>query len=179
MYLDLISVRCSGSSRNLYPVKRMLRVAVLALAVPVLVTSMTACSPTVAMEPAAQATDPGCAEVIVRLKSVGGLSLRETNAQGTAAWGEPTAVLLRCGVAAPAPSTQCTTFGGVDWITDDSKDPRYVFTTYGRDPVVQVIMDTDLVNGEAKVLTDLANAVGSIPQTKMCTDPADTPTSAS
>ena len=155
--------------------KRIPSVAIVAIAVPLLVTSMTACSPTVAMEPAADATDPGCAEVIVRLQSVSNLSLRETNAQGTAAWGDPTSVLLRCGVAAPAPSTKCNTFGGVDWITDDSNDPRFVFTTYGRDPVVQVIIDTDLVNGEAKVLTDLGNAVGSIPQTKKCTDPADTP----
>ena len=118
---------------------------------------------------------PGCAEVIVRLTTVNDLPQRETNAQATAAWGDPTSVLLRCGVAQPAPSTQCNSFDGVDWITDDSNDPRYVFTTYGRDPAVQVVIDTDLVNGEAKVLTDLANAVGSIPQTKECTDPDDTP----
>ncbi|CAN5223210.1 DUF3515 domain-containing protein [soil metagenome] len=145
------------------------------LAVPALLLVITACSPTVAMEPAAQATDPGCAEVIVRLTTVNDLPQRETNAQATAAWGDPTSVLLRCGVAQPAPSTQCNSFDGVDWITDDSNDPRYVFTTYGRDPAVQVVIDTDLVNGEAKVLTDLANAVGSIPQTKECTDPDDTP----
>lgn len=155
----------------------MLRVATLALAVPLLVTSVAACSATVAMEPAARATDPGCAEVIVRLTSVHDLAQRETNAQGTAAWGEPTAVLLRCGVTPPGASEDpCLTIDGIDWLVDDSGDPRYVFTTFGRTPAVQVVIDTDLVNGEAKVLEDLSNAVGTIEQTRACTSADEAPT---
>ena len=61
---------------------------------PLILVAVVACTPTVPLTPAAHSTDPGCAEVIVRLPaSVAGEAIRETNAQATGAWGNPAAVL--------------------------------------------------------------------------------------
>ncbi|MFM9918778.1 DUF3515 family protein [Lacisediminihabitans sp. H27-G8] len=152
------------------------------LLAPLLLGLVTACAPTVPLTPAADATNPKCAEIIVRLpQSVVDQPIRETNAQATGAWGNPTSVLLRCGVAQPAPSASCSTVNGVDWVVDVSGSPRYVYTTWGRSPATQVVVDTKLTQGqEAIILDDLGNAVGSIPQTKQCTrkDPGFVPDSA-
>ncbi len=151
------------------------------LLAPLLLGLVTACAPTVPLTPAADATNPKCAEIIVRLpQSVVDQPIRETNAQATSAWGNPTSVLLRCGVAQPAPSASCSTVNGVDWVVDVSGSPRYVYTTWGRSPATQVVVDTKLTQGqEAIILDDLGNAVGSIPQTKQCTrkDPGFVPDS--
>jgi len=147
-----------------------------AVIVPVVVLSLTGCAPAVPMTPAPDATNPACANVIVRLRTVTALGdnlKRETNAQATAAWGNPAAVLLRCGVAVPGPSTLlCVTLKGIDWLRDDSNAPNYVFTTYGRDPAVQVVIDGTRASG-TDALMDLSNAVGSIPATRACTNPDD------
>ena len=68
--------------------------------------ALTGCAPTVTLEPAADAANPECAEVIVRLPdTVDNNDYRHTDAQGTGAWGDPAAVLLRCGVPVPGPTT--------------------------------------------------------------------------
>jgi len=156
-------------------------VLALGLLAPLLLASLTACAPTVPLTPAANATDPKCAEIIVRLpKSVVDQPLRETNAQATGAWGNPASVLLRCGVAQPAPSATCSTVNGIDWVVDVSGSPRYVYTTWGRSPATQVVVDTKLTQGQETIILDtLSNAVGSIPQTKACTskDPGFVPES--
>jgi hypothetical protein len=126
------------------------------------------------MEPAIDANNPLCAEVSVRLGDIADLAKRETNAQATAAWGEPASILLTCGLEAPAPTTlPCLEVNGVDWIMDDAQKPTYVFTTFGRTPAVQVALNSDAVSGST-VLADLALPVSSIPQDKPCTDVADT-----
>jgi hypothetical protein len=126
------------------------------------------------MSPAADATNPACADVIVRLPdSIGTDVRRETNAQATAAWGNPASILLRCGVAVPGPSTLlCVTLKGIDWLRDDSGAPNYVFTTYGRDPAVEVVINGNEASG-TDTLIALSNAVGSIPATRACTNPDD------
>ena len=54
------------------------------------------CAPTLNLEPGPDANNPGCAEVVVRLPNqLGELPSRNTNAQGTGAWGEPASVILR------------------------------------------------------------------------------------
>jgi len=144
--------------------------------------ALAACTPTVALKPAADATDPACAAVVVALPdAVAGLPSRETDAQGTGAWGEPTAVILRCGVPSPDPtSSECLPVDGIDWIRDDSKDPNFAFTTYGRTPAVEVIIDSDGdpdIGGDGvsgvEALTELSNAIALIPQTNECISPAD------
>lgn len=134
---------------------------------------LAGCSPTVALEPAADAASPLCAEVTVRLPdTIGELQSRETNAQATGAWGEPTAVILRCGVPSPAPTATlpCITVDGVDWLRDDSDDPNFVFTTYGREPAVEVIIDGVEASG-LETLTALAPAVSRLPVTGACIVP--------
>ncbi|MEX1079089.1 MAG: DUF3515 domain-containing protein [Homoserinimonas sp.] len=134
----------------------------------VAVSLLGACSQPVPLEPAPDATNPDCAEIIVRLPDgVDDHAQRETNAQATGAWGEPAAIFLRCGVPVPGPSTlPCFTVKGVDWLRDSSDAPVYKFITYGRDPAVEVIIDGDRASSNA--LSALGNAVGSLPATKEC-----------
>lgn len=150
---------------------------------------LTGCSPTVALHPAAHATSADCAGVIARLPdTVSTLSQRETNAQGTSAWGTPADILLRCGVAVPSPTSTlpCLTVDGVDWLRNDAGAPLYVFTTYGRVPAVSVTVNSKNVNADGNAaLTDLQPAVASIKSIHRCLspsevlrdgDPVDTPT---
>jgi len=130
---------------------------------------LTGCSAAVPMQPAADAVNPACADIIVRLPTtVADQPERETNAQATGAWGDPTAVLLTCGVAVPGPTTlPCVSINGVDWIEDDSDKPRYRYTTYGRDPATEVYIDSELVSGST-TLVDLASAIANVPATTQC-----------
>ena len=142
---------------------------------------LAGCTPTVTLEAADDAVNPECAKVSVELgylETVAGLEPRETNAQGTAAWGEPATVLLRCGVTPPPPTATfpCVTVEGVDWLRDDSDDPNFVFTTYGRTPAVEVIIDSDgdpdnPDDGTSglEALTDVARAVVQLPSDGACT----------
>ncbi len=142
--------------------------------VPAMLLILTACAPVVPLTAAPDATNPVCAEVIVRLPDAIGTNLkRVTDAQATGAWGNPASVLLRCGVAVPGPSTLlCVTVKTIDWLRDDSGAPNYVFTTYGRDPAVQVVVNGNEASG-TDALVGLSNAVGSIPATRACTNPDD------
>ena len=138
---------------------------------------LAACAPIVALEPAEDAENVGCAEVVTGLpETVGDLELRETNAQGTAAWGDPVSVILRCGVTPPPPTAEfpCVSAGEVDWLRDESDAPNYVFTTYGRDPAIEVIVDYETTSGRA-VLDDLAFAVSIVPQEGRCIALEDAP----
>jgi len=145
------------------------RAIVAALACVPLALSLAGCTRTVALEPAADAIEVGCADIVVRLPDeVSGHEQRPTDAQGTGAWGDPAAVLLRCGVEPPGPTTlECVDVNGVDWIIDESDAPNYVFTTYGRVPATEVIVDSDLASGTT-ALTDLALAVSSVPAEGGC-----------
>jgi len=141
--------------------------------------ALTACAPTVALTPSDDATNPECAAVITRLpETAAELEIRETNAQGTAAWGSPeTSVILHCGVDVPDPtaSLACFTYKGIDWLRDPADDPRFAFITYGRDPAIRVIVDSeDGVSGNA-VLDDIATAVSIIPAERNCISPLDVP----
>jgi len=148
-----------------------------ALTVPALVLLLlSGCTPIVAVKPAPDAVNPECANVIVALpETVADLAARETDAQATAAWGNPTGVILRCGVPVPAPTATlpCITVLGVDWLRDGTNDPNYVFTTYGRNPAVEVILNGTQISG-LSTLTDLAVAGAKIPATRQCIAPEDT-----
>ena len=137
--------------------------------------SLTACSPTVPMRAAEFATDPACADVIVGLQDVTAIDdneKRQTDAQATAAWGSPATILLSCGVDVPAPSEQrCITIEGVDWLVDDSDDARGVFTTYGRDPAVQVVVDH--ATSDSNALNAISDAVALTPPERQCTAAED------
>lgn len=137
--------------------------------------ALTGCTQTVAYEPAADAQNPGCAEVTVRLTDpLGELELRETNAQGVVAWGSPASVILRCGVDVPDPTSAlpCVLVEDVYWLRDDADAPNYVFTTYGRDPATEVVIDRDVIS-PGSALFELVDAVGATEETGSCTEIED------
>jgi len=131
---------------------------------------LTGCTSTVALEAAKDANDPLCADVSVRLPaSIGDLDRRWTDAQATGAWGDKASVILSCGVKPPAPTEEkCITISGVDWIVDESKDPQFYVTTYGRTPAVLVYYDNTVVSGN-EVLDAVASSVSTLPVDGKCT----------
>lgn len=150
------------------------RLFVLTAAALVSAAVLSGCTSTVAMEPAPSANDPLCAEVSVRLpETLDGKERRQTDAQATGAWGDPTAVLLTCGIEPPGPTTlPCSTVDGVDWIIEDLGDFRFRVTTFGRTPAVELYLDTNVDTGvsSAVVLEALASPVGRLPIDGACTD---------
>lgn len=127
------------------------------------------------MEAAPDANNPACADVIVRLPDeVAGLDRRTTNAQATGAWGEPAAVLLSCGIEPSGPTTdRCVDVNGVDWIIDESQAPLFRLEAYGRNPGLQVIIDSEAVSG-TEVMLSLAGVAGLLPQERECLSLDDT-----
>ena len=154
---------------------------------------LAGCSPTVHLNPADDANDPRCADVTVRLKnvpSIDGHDRRWTDAQATAAWGNPSVVLLTCGLpeAEPTSALQCITRQGIDWLVDVSESPEIRLTTYGRKPAVQLFVNSrpdgpdkgispnDVIDNKS-----LAAAIAMIPATHSCiarpgADPSPTAT---
>jgi hypothetical protein len=149
---------------------RIFRRLAISLSIASLALSLSACAATVVLDAAPDANNPACAEVTVRLPdSVGELSKRVTNAQATGAWGNPTAVILRCGLPAVEVSQlTCVTAGGVDWLVDESNAPKYRFISFGRKPATEVIVDSEITSG-VSALEAVGPAVANIPATKNCT----------
>ncbi len=141
----------------------------LKLSLVVLPLLLTGCSATVHLQPAEEANSGNCAKLQVRLpETLDGLALRTTDAQSTAAWGEPAAVLYRCGLPEVKLSTlKCVTSEGVDWLVDDSAAPSYRFITFGRNPAAEVIIDSNKAVG-VNVLDQLASTIKLQPATANC-----------
>ena len=144
----------------------------------VLTGLLSGCSATVALSPATNATSAKCASVVVLLPdTVSTLPQRETNAQGTGAWGEPADIVLRCGVPVPDPTSSlpCDTVDGIDWLLKSDPDNVFTFTTYGRDPAVAVTINSKDVKADGnQALNDLAIAVAAIPSKHHCIAPVET-----
>lgn len=156
--------------------RRLASVAVLLLGAALL----SGCAATVHLEPADDANNPLCADVSVGVNnanSIADLDRRWTDAQATAAWGAPgddAAILLRCGVAVPAPTAelQCVTLEGIDWLVDAAETPMVRLTTYGRDPAVQLFIDTEAVSSNDVISSRaLVGAITTIPADRRCTSP--------
>ena len=132
---------------------------------------LSGCAPLVALEPAEQANDPECAEIIVRLPDeLADQQKRQVNAQSTAAWGEPVSVILRCGLEpVEASSLPCVTAGEIDWLVDDTNAPNFRFVTFARFPATEVIIDSSRLAG-VTVLEQLAGSIGVLEPTKRCTE---------
>jgi hypothetical protein len=133
---------------------------------------LAGCTPIVALQPADDANNPGCAAVIVRLPdTVGGLPIRQTDAQATAAWGDPDSVLMFCGVEVPAASELPCIDKGIFWLRDDSDETVWKFTSFGRDPAITLIVDRDLPFSPGVVLEELENPVSFTAENGLtCTD---------
>lgn len=137
---------------------------------------LTGCSTMreVPMQPAVNANDPACADVIVRLPDeLDGLERRRTNAQSTGAWGNPATILLYCGIEPSGPTTDaCININGVDWIRDESNAPLYRFEAYGREPGLEVIIDSSQTSSGAAI-PELGAVVSMLPQVRHCTNIVD------
>ena len=129
---------------------------------------LAACSPAVDVTAAKDASNPACAPMMVALPdALGDAKLRKTNSQATAAWGDPSLVILRCGVNVPGPTTdRCVTVNGVDWVIKEG-DPVWTLTTYGREPATEILMDPDKISS-ATVLADLSAAAAKVPAVRNC-----------
>lgn len=139
----------------------------LAAALPLLFLLATAagCSEDVHATVPAGGDDPACRRLASALPdNLLKQHRRDTDpsSPALAAWGDP-AIILRCGVTPPGPTTaQCISVDGVDWVARPV-DEGYDFTTYGRLPAVQVLVPKHYTP-ETFALTGLAHAVGAIPQ---------------
>ena len=141
----------------------------------VAVLALTGCASAVTLPPAGDAEDPSCASVVVSLPQVIGeqslpqpLERRDTTGQGTAAYGTPSAITLRCGMPEPAPSTNpCITIGQVDWLEVAAEGDVWTFVTYGRSPATEVIIDTAVVSA-VTALEGVSSAVDRTGRTAAC-----------
>jgi hypothetical protein len=162
-------------SRARYALRVLIRRALAPAALLIVAAAgLASCAGDVPMQAAASSNEPACADVVVRLPAtVADLPLRHTNAQSTGAWGDPAAVLLTCGIEPSGPTTdQCVSVDGVDWIIDRSQEPLFRFEAYGREPGLEVIVDSEQVSGTA-VVTDLSAVARLLPQTRQCVGSSD------
>lgn len=119
------------------------RVALVAGASAASATVLSACAGAFPVDAAPYGSDPDCARVMLAApESVGGLPLRKTTSQATAAYGDEYVIVVRCGVEPPGPSqdpcvevtTSTTTLG---WLVADTPD-AWVAVSFGRSPAVEV-----------------------------------------
>lgn len=152
----------------------------------VLAPLLAACAGgTATVESAPQAADPRCAEVMLAMpEEVDGMAQRQTDAQGTSVWGDPSRVVVRCGVEPPGPSPEvCVSAEGVDWLAVEETRAEDVvvgegeagdadqwrLVSYGREPAVEVLLDAGEVPSSTVMLA-MAGAVEIIEQTRECTE---------
>lgn len=149
------------------------RVPGILLTVAVAGAVLTGCAPTVDVAAAGDAANPACAPMMVALPdAIGDAALRKTNSQATAAWGDPSQVVLRCGVNPPGPTTdRCVTVNGIDWVIKEG-NPIYTLTTFGREPATEILMDPEKISS-ATVLADLSAAAAKVPATRNCVGQED------
>ena len=121
------------------------------------------CAKGVSVAVPARGTDPVCVKAAAAWPaSVSGRQTVATDPVDPAvhAWGDP-AIVARCGVATPGPTTDdCLRVNGVDWVATPLSDGTR-FTTYGRDPAVEVLIPrTDVPEGSLlPVFTAVAQAL--------------------
>ncbi|HAP88365.1 MAG TPA: DUF3515 domain-containing protein [Arthrobacter bacterium] len=129
---------------------------------------LSACAPAVDVTAAGDAANPACAPMMVALPdAIGDAALRKTNSQATAAWGDPSQVILRCGVNVPGPTTdRCVSVNGIDWVIKEG-NPVWTLTTFGREPATEILLDPDKISS-ATVLADLSAAAAKVPASRNC-----------
>ncbi len=126
-----------------------------------------ACSSSVKVVPFEGAdSNPDCLALTERWPSTaGGQQARVTAADSemVQAWGDP-AIIGRCGAPPPGPTTdQCLDIDGVDWVATELDD-GVRFTTYGRNPAIEVLVPDDY-QPEALVMPAFADVARAMPRT--------------
>ncbi len=130
---------------------------------------LSGCSPIANVQPADDAGNPLCAEMMVVLPpEISEQQKRQTNSQATAVWGDPAQLVLRCGVTPPPPSTDpCVSVNGVDWLAKEGEE-SWTLTTYGRTPATELVFDPNVIPSST-VLATLSSAASKIPSQRSCT----------
>jgi hypothetical protein len=154
------------------------RLPVLAVAAALVTAS---CAPPVTVPAAPHAADPLCASVVLALpRDLDGMPRLATGSQATVAWGERAdPVVLRCGVEPPPPTTDpCVTVDdgitSVDWVSVEGEviadgAAEWTFTTYGRDPAVEVVVPASVTaTRSTSFLVDLGPAIDRVAPTRAC-----------
>lgn len=104
--------------------------------------ALSACDDAVRAVPFGASDSPACQRVAEHWPlTVGPHEPRTTAVQtdGVAAWGDPP-IVARCGKQPPGPTPeQCLDVSGVDWVLTELDDGA-MFTTYGRDPAIEVLV---------------------------------------
>lgn len=129
------------------------------------VAVVAGCGSTVEAVPADRASDPLCVQVAAAWpQSVAKQERVATTAddQGVAAWGDP-AIIARCGVSSPGPTTNdCIEADGIDWVAMPLDDGTR-FISYGRSPAVEILVPKAYAP-EGMLLPAFAEATAQIPQ---------------
>lgn len=120
------------------------------------------------VDAAPRAGDPACVQALEKAPAlVLDRPRTPSTVAGALAWGEP-GVLLRCGLPPLGPTDRaCLEIDGVPWIVADleQKDDPQVFTTFGRDPAVEVRVPLDDVRAQAAAaLVDVAPVARALPE---------------
>ncbi len=133
--------------------------------------TLAGCATTVEVAPAPAADSPGCAQIgwPEKVAEAGRADTRPAS-PATAAWatgGDP-AIVARCGVTVPGPTAhECIAVDDVDWVAERLDDGMR-FTTYGRDPAVEVLVP-DRYAPEPLVLSAFAaSAKAGAPTGRRC-----------
>lgn len=133
----------------------------------VLAAPLGACSRPVEVTLPAQAGSAACTGASKAWPpTVSGLASVEVSPASPAvhAWGDP-AVIARCGVAEPGPSTDCLTVDDVDWVVTQLSDGAR-FVTFGRSPALEVLVPSHWAPGnEGSLLPVFSAAARTLPTT--------------
>lgn len=133
-------------------------------------SAFSGCASVASVDAAPDAANPLCAEMMVVLpEAIGDAERRPTTSQATSAWGDPSQVVLRCGVEVPGPTTDpCVSVNDVDWIArEDPSSSIWTLTTYGRIPATEVVLDPNVIPSST-VLATLSDAAQRIPASGAC-----------
>lgn len=136
---------------------------------------LAACGATT-VPPGPAASDPACAPIVIGAPSTMlGQPRGHTTSQGTVVWGSgDDAVVLRCGVVPPGPTTeQCSRLDDnagavVDWIVRED-DGYVLYTTYGREPAIDISVPRALAPDQPSAAPlEVGALVSQIPATTFC-----------
>jgi len=132
----------------------------------VLVLALAGCSGAVEVTAPAGADTPACTAAAAHWPAaVSGLARRDTTSTSpaVAAWGDP-AVIARCGLDAPAPTTDpCLEVDGIGWVQVALSDGKR-FTTFGTDPAIEVLIP-NAYSPEGSLLPVFTAAARALPST--------------
>ena len=134
------------------------------LAVASVALAATACAAPLVVDPAPYAGDAGCAAIMLGIPDeVGGLTLRATSSQATAAYGKDSPIIVRCGVDVPGPSSErCvaidTPAASADWLVLENSD-TWQAISFGVNPATEVLIPKIRVDkAVSEILADFSPA---------------------